>query len=273
MIVYIEDCLIENFLVTLLVLKCIIACFKIKTSKKRIISASIFGAIIALIYPILHINNYLLIIMRFFVAYLIIIIAFINENLFAKYVAFIFFTALFAGLNILFYYLIYGTLNITENFPTYILLFLLFLIYYMVISVVKFASQKLAIANFVYKVKICESGKEITINAFLDSGNSLQDDDLSPILIINQKVFNKLYKDISFSDLLVKNFKHLKQPHYVKSCFASGSAKILVFCVDEVLIATNEKQIEIKNAKLGVSYAKFAGGTDCDMLLNIRVFN
>ena len=210
MIVYIEDCLIENFLVTLLVLKCIIACFKIKTGKKRIIFASIFGAIIALIYPILHINNYLLIIMKFFVAYLIIIIAFNNKNLFVKYVAFIFFTALFAGLNILFYYLIYGTLNITENFPTYILLFLLFLIYYMVIAVVKFASQKLAIANFVYKVKICESGKEITINAFLDSGNSLQDDDLSPILIINQKVFNKLYKDISFSDLLVKNFKHLK---------------------------------------------------------------
>lgn len=273
MIVYIEDCLIENFFVTFLVLKCIIAFFKIRSSNIRIIFASIFGAIIALIYPILHINNYLLIIMKLFVAYLIINIAFNYKNIFAKYVAFIFFTALFAGLNILFYYLIYGSLNVTDNFPTYVLLFLIFLIYYMVIAVVKFASQKLAIANFVYKVKICERGKEITINAFLDSGNSLQDDDLSPILIINQKVFNKLYKDISFSDLLVKNFKHLKQPHYVKSCFASGSAKILVFCVDMVLIATNDKQIEIRNAKLGVSYAKFSKETDCDMLLNICVFS
>lgn len=272
MTIYIEDSLIENFLVTYLILKCIAYCFKINFKIKRLFFSCIFASIIATFYPLINVSNLLLIILKLCTAYLIIIIAFNNKNILAKYLAFIGFTALYAGLNILIYYLIYGTIEIYDNFPTYILIALLFLIYYFTISIIKFARCKLAISNFVYDVIIFNEGKEIKTKAFLDSGNMLKDQDSTPIFIINQKLFNKLYKDISFSDLLIKNFKNLKKAHYVKSAFASGGSKILVFSVNSVKIV-GCKDIEIKNAKLGIAYSKFDKNFDCDMLLNIYAFS
>ena len=273
MTIYIEDCLLENFVVTFLIIKCVSAYFKLNVKKCRLIISCILGALIATFYPMLLINNFLLIVLKLCVGILITLVAFDSKNFLAKYLAFMFFTALYGGLNILVYYLWYGTINIQENFPTYVLLLLLLIIYYFVISILKFAKKRFTISNFIYSVKIFNNETTILTNAFLDSGNTLLDQDSTPIFIINPKLFNKLYKDISFSDLLTKNYKNLKEPHYVKSQFASGGGKILVFSVDIIqIIENNQVKTEIKNAKLGVSYSKFSKNFNCDMLLNICAF-
>lgn len=273
MTVYIEDCLIENFVVTYLIIKCVSFCFKITIKKSRLILSCLLAAVISTFYPLINLNSFLLTIFKLCVGFLITLIDFDKNHFIAKYLAFIFFTALYAGLNIMFYFLIYGTILSYDNFPTYILLFLLVLIYFMVVMCIKFARKKLAISNFVYKVKITNIGKYIMFNAFLDSGNTLLDEDLSPIFIINTNLFNRLYKDISFSDLLTKNFKNLKEPHYIKSAFAYGSGKLLVFCVDNLQIIENDTvKYEFLNAKLGISYSNFNKNFGCDMLLNINAF-
>lgn len=274
MTVYIEDCLIENFVVTYLIIKCVCLCLKLNIKKSRLFASCIFASIIATFYPLLRVSLLLLTLFKIFTGVIIVILVFDTKNFLAKFLLFLFFTALYGGLNIICYYMIYGTIYIKDNFPTYILLLFLLLMYFLITQCLNFAKKKLAISNFIYNVKIVNDGKEIFANAFLDSGNVLLDDDSTPIFIINVKLFNKLYKDISFSDLLTKNYKSLKYPHYIKSSFATGGGKLLVFCVDSVKILDNNNlKNEISNARLGISYSKFDKNFNCDMLLNICAFS
>lgn len=272
MIVYIEDCLIENFTVTVLILIGVAKFLRFDIVKKRFVIAGFFASVFSVISPLLNLNSILLILFKLAVGYLIIAIAFDNKNILVKYVLFIFLTALYAGLNILIYYIIYNSIEITENFPTYILLVLLFIIYYLSNSLISAIKKKSILSGFVYEVKLILDDKEILTNAFLDSGNTLKDQDSTPVLIINFNLFNKLYKDISIEDILVKNFKQLHEPHYLKSKFALGSGNILVFTIPCVKIKLPECFKEIKNAKLGLAYAKFEKNFNCDMLLNINCF-
>lgn len=272
MTVYIEDCLIENFVVTFLILKNMNLFFKFKPSKCRTIFGCVLGALFAMLYPAFNFSGVLLTLLKLAVGVLIVCVVY-SKNILSKYIIFMLFTAIYAGLNIAIYYLIYGTSQIYDNFATYILLLVLLVIYFVLSLCLKVIKKQATVDGFVYRVKILDAGKLVLTNAFLDSGNTLLDEDSTPILIINFNLFNKLYCDIDFADLLSKNFKSLKNPHYVKSGFASGGANILVFCVDEIQIELKSEAKTIKNARLGVSYSKFAKNFNCDMLLNLNVFN
>lgn len=273
MTVYIEDSVIENFFVTLLILLCLNKIFKSKRQKKCLFFASLFGGVIATFYPLFNFNGLLLTIFRLCAGVIIVYIYDGKNKLLAKYIAFMLLTALYAGINILVYYLVYGTLNISDNFATHILIVMLFVIYYLVNSSIKLLKKNLTITNFVYNVKIVNNNCEFMDSAFLDSGNTLIDKiDGTPIFVVNYKLFSRIFKDITIEDILSKNYKDLKNPHYVKSNFASGASKILVFNVDEINIFNRDKQIVIKNAKLGLVYAKFDKNFGCNMLLNINAF-
>lgn len=271
MIVYIEDCLIENFFVTFLILKSMSNFLKFSTSKIRLVCACLFASVVSTFYPLLYFDGILLIALKLVVGVVIICIAY-KQKILSKYIIFMFFTAIFGGLNIAVYYLIYGSIFVNDNFPSYLLIAFLFAVYYLLNMCIKLINKRAVISNFEYAVKIFDGDLIVTTKAFLDSGNTLLDQDSTPILIINYKLFNKLYCDIEISDILAKNYKSLKNPHYVKSKFASGGANILVFDVDEVQIDIAEKQKVLKNAKLGVSYARFNQNFNCDMLLNINIF-
>jgi len=209
---------------------------------------------------------------KLLVGILIVSIAVKGNNIIAKYLIFLLLTSIYAGLNFLIYYLAYGTFNVQDNFPTYILFFLIFLFYYLTNLIFTFLNKKLVISNFVFDVIIFNDKKEYKITAFLDSGNCLLDQDLTPVSIINFKTFSKMFSEIKFDDLLTKNFKHMKSPHYIKSNFAIGGSKMLTFKVDLIKILTNSKEIELHNASLGISYAKFNKNFKSDMLLNINSF-
>ena len=234
---------------------------------------SLLGGAVATFYPIFNFSGILLIAFKLCAGVIIVYFYSGKNKMLAKYIAFILLTALYAGINILVYYMAYGTLNINDNFATHVLLVLLYVVYYFFNSCLKLLKKNLTITNFVYNVKICNDNKEFFDTAFLDSGNTLLDSlDGCPIFIINFKLFKKLYNNISIEDILAKNYKNLTQPHYVKSGFASGGAKILTFVVPQMEILSSHKNITIKNAHLGLVYSKFNKNFNCNMLLNINVF-
>lgn len=273
MIVYIEDSIIENFLVTLLLLLSLNKIFRTQSNKCKLFFASLFAGIISTFYPLIHFNGAIEIIFKLCTGIVIVCIYCGKDGLFAKYVTFIFLTALYGGINILIYYFAYGTANVTDNFPTYVLIGLLFAIYYLFCSIMKLMQKNFVITNFVYNIKIINNNEEYFDVAFLDSGNTLIDKETNmPIFIINLKLFNKLYKNIKLEDILLKNYQNLRDVHYVKSGFASGSGKILVFSVDELEINSSNKKILINNAKLGLAYSNFNKNFNCNMLLNINIF-
>lgn len=270
-IVYIEDVFIENFLVTLLILLCMEKILKNNITKKRKILASIIGALFSLTYPL--INSNLVLIYKLLAGVFIVMVAFGKKRKFSNYIIFLLFTALFGGANILMYYTVYGKLEIKDNFATHILILLLFSVYYIINSCLKLMQKNFVITNFVYAVKIINQDLILEDHAFLDSGNTLIDKKNNmPVFIINFKLFSKMYKDIKIEDILKKDYKGLKDPHYIKSGFASGSGKILIFTVDAIEININKNKKTIKNANLGLVYAQFNKNFNCNMLLNINAF-
>ena len=273
MIVYIEDCLIENFLVTYLLLLTLGKVFKEKKANLKLVGVSLLGGLLSILYPLVQISGILLVLLKLAIGLILVCLYNPKGNLLAKYLTFIFLTGLYGGLNILIYNLIYVTTDIADNFPTYILIILLFLIYYLSISLIKLFEKRNVIVNFVYEVAIFNDEKIIYEMAFLDSGNTLVDPyDNLPVFVINAKLFSKLYKDISFEDLLTKNFKNLKNPHYIKSGFAGGTGKLLAFKIDRLEIKITDKNIQINNPTLCISYIGFEKNFKCNMLLGINAF-
>lgn len=273
MVVYIEDCLIENFFVTLLIFLCINKIFNIKPSKKRIILVCLLSGIVACFYPLCNLEGVLLILFKLCLGVILVYLNYKSEKLLAKYIAFVLLTGLYAGLNILIYYFVYGSLNIIDNFATHMLLAILFTIYFLINSCLKLMKKNFVISNFIFDIKIINDNEVYKDVAFLDSGNTLIDEQSGmPVLIINAKLFKKLYKNINFEDILLKKYKNLKSPHYIKSGFASGSGKILVFSVDSVQIISNNNFINLDNAVLGLVYSKFDKNFNCNMLLNMNTF-
>ncbi len=271
--VYIEDCILENFFVTLLLLLTTSKLLKVYVKKIRLIIASLLGALFAITYPVLTFAIFEMVLYRIGVGVIICAIVFEKNGFVSKYLCFIFLTALYGGFTVFLYYSIYGTVNVNSKIPTYALLVVLFIIYHMVNLVVRAINKRAAINNFVYKITITDSGVMVEDFAFLDSGNTLLDDLCKePVFIINSKLFEKLYEGISIIDLITKNYKQLKFPHYVNSMFANGMGRILVFDVDLLEINLGEKKIDFKNAKLGLCYSRFEKSFNCNMLLNINAF-
>lgn len=271
--IYVEDCLLENFLVTLLILLTTSKLLRCEIKQIRLIAACVLGAVFAITYPLLDFNIIEILMFKIGAGIVICLFAFDSVGFVAKYMVFIFITALYGGFTVFLYYAIYGRINIETKIPTYILLIILFVAYYFVNSCVKLVNKKAVINNYVYRVRITEKNVVINDVAFLDSGNTLQDYMCNePVFIINLNLFKKLYNEISVMDLLVKNYKGLKLPHYVNSTFASGGGKILVFEVDLLEIEVGDKKMSVKNAKLGLCYSKFEKNFNCNMLLNINIF-
>ena len=81
MIVYIEDTLIENFLVTYLILNIVFSFVCQDKNKIRHLLASIFGAVVALLYPILNLNGILVFLLKMMLGYIITIIAYKAKTL------------------------------------------------------------------------------------------------------------------------------------------------------------------------------------------------
>ena len=209
--VYIEDVLIENFFVTLLILLCINKVFKTKPKKIRVVLASLLGAIFALCQPIFSHFWELELIFKLACGVLIVWLNSGTNKLVAKYLTMLLFTTMYAGINLFVYYLAFGTINVLDNFATHILLVILFVSYYIINSCLGLMQKNFVVSSFVYGIKITNANGQFKDVAFLDSGNALIDPQTnSPVFIINFKLFSKLYKDITISDILIKNYKTQK---------------------------------------------------------------
>ena len=271
MIVYIEDCLIENFLVTFLLFICLEKIFNKRVGRIKKVILSIISGAVAVLYPLIKIGA-AEILFKFCFALVLIYFFDGKEKLFAKYIMFMLLTCLYAGANIMLYYAVYGTLEIMDNFPTYVLIGILYTLYYLVNSCFKLIKKNCVVSNFVYQIKITDQNNCICDMGFLDSGNTLVNNFGEPIFIINLKLFKKIYPQISIENILLKDFKALKNPEYIKSGFASGGAKILGFCVEKLEIIEKNMNFLINDAKIGLVFSKFDKNFNCNMLLNINAF-
>ena len=132
----------------------------------------------------------------------------------------------------------------------------------------KFYKKKL-VENFEFCAKIAHGNKKIECKAFLDSGNLLFDEQTNlPINFVSLVIFEKLFDDLSFEDVLRKSekLKKLSQAHFANFDTFGGSGRVFVFQIDELILGDKIS----KNVMLGLclkSLVKSLVRTLCSTML------
>lgn len=259
MIIYLDLVFLINFILDLLLLLTVNIALKRYSKIRKLILGSLFGSI-SLLYLFIPLNKILLIIFKIFISVFMCLISFGFKNI--KYtfynILYLYMTSIILGgflyyLKIEFSYNNKGFVFYYEGLAiNYVFLILIApLILYVFLKSIKALKE---IKNYYYKVKIIFSNNyEITLSAFLDTGNKLIDPITNkPIILINKKK--------------IKGKIPIRSPMYVP--FNSLNHHGLLECIKPKYLSINDK--ELKNYLIGLSDTSFKlNGIEC--LLNYKV--
>ena len=197
------------------------------------------------------------------------------KTLILFFIVFVSFTFLMGGFCFFIIYLfggeVYSVQSMTYNLPVSLgLIFALLGIYiYLLIKAIQIFYKKQKLSTFCYNLILTINKTKIKINAYLDSGNLLQDSSTGlPIIIINFNTLNKFFKpSISIIDFLTNKLDKNIKGRYINVSTINSSGKIFVFEAEEVLIKNENGQSKKINALIGVSSINIKG-ENFEALLN-----
>ena len=259
--IIIEETFIINFLLDLFILK--ITSKICKKSGKNLFSA-LFGALITLFVPLIKINTLIKVLLMLCIMILMIVIAFKFKN----FKEFILLFTIFMLATFLFGGGCYALKQMIGNYSVLILLLSCGGIYLITIISLKIIAHLRQIKSFTYKLTLKDRNKVIEEEGYLDSGNVLYDCiTKKPIVLINYKVFHKLYENISYLELITQKFNknEIKNAHFMKINSVGKSLPMLIFTVDELSLGGERN---FKNVSLGLSFSGFEKSFGKNILLH-----
>ena len=261
---YIEYIFLENFIINFFIIS--ITGKFLKEKNKLFYLSAFLGALIAVVCPLFNLGLATSIVIKVFTSIMICCLSFKMKNLKQILFSFLLFfmtTFIFGG-GVEFLKQIIGYVNLL------IVLLTALCVYIMQRIIVRYLNKKKIIDNFTVKVQILDGEKKIEETGYFDTGNLLYDPITSkPICLITHQVFSKLYeKDII--SIFVKKIdeKTLKNGHYITVNSAVKGGKILVFCVDEMILDDGKEKKQIKDACLGLSFSGFEKAMHSQILLH-----
>ena len=283
--IVVEYALLDNFIIDMIIL--FVSC-KLKHEKisvARLCISSLFGAICALLMPLLNCANFLIIGVKLLIGVVMVLIAH-KCSTFKKFVLdyFIFLstTAVFGGVGIGVLYLFFGSVTLTAGFAInspilmsaiYIAIFAWV---YGVVAAVKFFYRKKNRNEFTFEILLVCKDKKVESTAYLDSGNTLVDPvTQKPVVIIGFKTFSKLHKDVALENLLMKKLDKIKieGAHYIEyQTLNNQKMSMLITPIDKIEMKNKKEKNGLKDCVLGLSFAKFQKSFNCDILLNQNCF-
>ncbi len=267
--VYIEDVIVDNFIIDYLILSLTNFSLKQKTPKFKIILSSMIGVAMTILLSKIVLPPIVTIVVKMLTGILMCIVVlqkFSFKNLFLFFMVFLTFTFVLGGFcSFIISLLQRGGKGI--NLPTGLVLLIVVLYCYVLMNVVKVFYKKQKISKYIYKTQIKHRGKNIKIEAYLDSGNILVDKQTNlPVVIINYKTFNKLLPEIDFEKFMFSKID-CNFGRYIDFDTVSGKGKMFVFQVDEICIDFEGKETKI-SALLGISSSCFNKNAGFEALLN-----
>lgn len=265
--VYIEYAILDNLIINTIILCLTSFCLRLKICFWRLFLAVIIGTTITILMP-LYIVKFEIIV-KIATGLIMCLICCTAKGLRSNITYIIVFlttTFVIGGFCFFIIYLLGGD---SENLPVPLsIITLLIAVYvYFLAKAIKVFYCKKRVHSFIYSVKIKYKNKCVKVNAFLDTGNRLIDNQ-KPIVIINQKTFEKLCNIKLSYILLYKDLSRINNAHYIKYNTISGQDKLLVFSVDEFIVE-NKSTIGSENILIGVSIKPF--GKEYDAILNAEV--
>ncbi len=278
--IYVEQVIIDNFVINYLLL---FLCGKIlncEIKHLRLIFSSLIGMLFSLFLPLVEINEIMLLIfIKLFLGVLMICTSFkINsfKKFFLLYFLFLILTGIMGGICFGVLFSLYPNFTIENGVFSYDGAIGIFVIFIIVLSkfvfdLLKYIKRKTQEQNYIFKISIFYNLKKIITNAFLDTGNILIDKiSGKPVILISFKTFKKIF-EINTSDFLLGKYK-IENSRYIDVKTATNSGKILVFEIEKIKIQNLNQEKTITNAVLGLSLQNFNKQFGCDVLLNALVF-
>ena len=282
--VYIEDVIVDNFVIDFCLLFLTGKLLKLKRNMFLLILASSIGvaSVFASIY--FSLSGFSLFAFKLIVAWFMTLVAFKEKGkkLLLAHFSFLVLTAVMGGICFLICFsfgevvlLPNGEITYNLFLPIWAILLCLILIGYILFKLLAAVKIKNMQSGFIYETKVFSGEKEVKCNAFLDSGNTLIDEQTNkPVCIISFDAFRKLFSSINLHELLLKRpLENLAQSHYIKVGSVGKTREMLAFEVDKILLKQKDFSLTQKNVMLAVSFVKLEKKLDCSILLNPLIFN
>lgn len=284
MVIYIEQVLIDNFIINLFIILSLKAILRAKIKKINIVLASLLGSVIALILPLFHFN----LIINSLIKILLSLVMVIILKRFTKfkeyllyYLTFLLLTFVFGGA-CLFILMSFDKSFKINNYSTYslplgVIVVIIFFIFIIIKNIFKNFYSRKKINNFVYKVVVENNEEKDEILGFLDSGNTLVDKLTGkPITIVNFYSLKNVLKQISITDIILnketKINKYFNNVHIVETTsIGNNKNKILVLEVQKLEIYLENKVNIIDNAIIGLTLKNFINDLGYNALLNSKL--
>lgn len=248
--IYVEQVIITNFIIDFCILIMISKLLCSKTNYRYVILSALFGSVASLIVPwcsnIVVANT-----LKILTAIIMLQILHINKKQLVSA------TLMMLAIS----YVIGGA--ILDNFGTasnggYVIksnnMFVVFAITivctFICCQLIKLIKSKITTNSNIYNITLINNSTKLTIKSFIDSGNTLCDNN-QPVSLINFDTFSRL-TNLTLTQYLTNQFDNLINPHFITANTIAGKRKILVFTINELHINKSTTSIH-KNVQLGVA--------------------
>ena len=242
MTVYVEYVLLDNFIIDYLLLKATYDTTGVSVRKGWLFLCAFFGALIALVYPLISIKA-LSLAVKILCGFLLTLIAtkykskrsyFINTALFFCY------TFLTGGAIFGVFYL-FGI-----DYSCEFSIALTFIPAYILIKgareVVIYIYRQKHVINFTYEIALTLGDKTVNARGFMDTGNGLYDGN-SPIVVCDKRFAKKLINE---------NFYKIKSKKIMLST-VNGASENFAFILDNLVIYIKDEQYTFNKVTMAVT--------------------
>lgn len=261
-IVYADVLIILNTYVNFALLRLASLITGAGSSRLRLFLSALFGGVYSLIILCDGLPSWLSLSFKAAATALMTLIAFGYKNFSAyakRFSAFLFVSFLFAGLMFALWTLVkpetmfYNNATVYFGFDTMTLL-IATTVCYAVLRVMCLVVEKKAPKGHIYEITVYILGREVTLNALLDTGSSLRDFFTSlPIVAVDSSEFGFLPSDIAEMPPELK-------PGIVPINTVSGDSAMLTVRPEKVRIKGLDCDFETKDLLIGLSRSKIKNG-------------
>ncbi|MBE5746339.1 MAG: hypothetical protein E7359_03525 [Clostridiales bacterium] len=285
MIVYIEQILIDNFIINFFILLSLQSIFKVKLKKLNLVLSSLLGSIVAVILPIFNFSFIFSSIIKILLS--LTMVAIIKKykkikEFFLYYLSFLFLTFMFGGACIFLLMLFDSSFNVNNyysyNLPIGAIVLIIFFLFVILKNIFKNIYSRKTVNNFVFKIKLFNKNKSDELLGFLDSGNFLIDSLTNkPITIVDYNSLKNLLSNISITDILLNRTEKLNSEfnnvHMQNVSSINKGNKVIALEIEKLVIyLENENNIIINNAIIGLTIKSFINDLGYNALLNPSLF-
>ena len=267
MVVYVEYVFLDNFIIDLMLISLSRRALGLERKKRCLIISSLFGGLVAVVYPLLHLSVAVGFALKMPIGLMIVLLSGKFRRL-KEYVRcfylFLFFTfcfgglatAVFWGLGLSFDPISFSNAN---EIPLFLILSVLLAGYFLTVRVVGFIYKKRAIVRFLMKCFVQIDGKTFELTGFFDSGNGLSyKKTCSPIALCSASVGKRL-KEVGV-------LENTKQDDITVNT-VSGKCVIPIYKTQKFLIYNGDEPNILYNVMIGVSDSNLSPGGEYDLLI------